>query len=114
MQWVEETIGKMPRRKCICTMSGFDEHLEGSIREYYFGFVLEAFCAEHGMGKIEAHEEFKKILAELYGPEDGGDYHVFGYDSDLSQKKKEDFVRDVRSIMVHQCGIPTEAWKGVD
>jgi len=114
LKWIPEQFANLPMRKCICILEPWNEYLHNSLREYYFGFVLEPYCEDQGMGKIEAHEQFKDQLRELYGPEDGSDYHVFGHSSELSQRRREEFVRDIRSILFHQLNIPTEAWKDSD
>ena len=112
---LEKVWAALPERgPCVCELAGYRPDMKDGIRKYYFDFVLGPYCEDQGMGKVDAHETFKERLSELYGNEDGTEYHVFGNESNLTQQQKEDFVRDVRSILVHECGITTEAWRCVD
>lgn len=116
---VEKLWADLPDRGgCVCEIQGHRQAMPDSIREYYFKFVIEPIEKQYGHSKEDLHDYFKARFGiffvdpnETYFPED---FHVFGRLSELTEDRKEDFIRQVRSFALHWLNITTEPWRGIE
>ena len=116
---IDRIWAQLPDRgPCVADIDGHKRAMPDSIREYYFGYLIDPISKATGEDKERLHDYFKARFGVFYA--DSGqtfipdDFHVFGHASKLSQVQKEAFVDDVRSFAFHRLGIVTEPWKGVE
>ena len=78
----------------------------GSLRQFYFGFIVDEVARETGDDPASLHNEFKRRFS------DGES--VFSRNTTLTVQQQEDFVNQVRHFVLHRLNVKTEAWRNKD